>query len=328
MKQKKIIDQLVYGFMTLVVLINSLTPLTVFAEGQESPIVKLESISKGQGDDQLDIQITTAESQEEQSIQFSQPVVQQAILEQAGKSTPLNVENSQVLRIPSTNPGSGTIHLTLQDTKELATLEVSYEQQKLTYTFEKPASSDTSEPAENSENAESDSKTETTETSSSKENQQTTDSTTEAKLETSVEENDLRADGPTDIRDYFPNGEGTILTSSNLVYLDEEGNVVTPPITVDMTVRAFYTWSIPEDVRKQIEPGDYFDFKLPDELKPKQAQTGELKNEAGEVYAKYTIDENGNIRFEFTEEVKNQSDITGSFFFDTVFKKDHLYVPF
>lgn len=327
MKQKKILNQLVYGFMTLVVLINSLTPLTVFAEGQESPIVKLESISKGQGDDQLDIQHTTAESSEEQSIQFSQPVVQQASLEHDGKSTPLNVENSQILHIPSTTTGSGTIHLTLQDTKELPTLEVSYEQQKLTYTFEKPASSDTSEPTETSEDAESDSKTETTETSSSKESLQATDSTTEAKPETSVEESNMRADGPTDIRDYFPNGEGTILTSSNLVYLDEDGNVVTPPITADMTVRAFYTWSIPEDVRKQIEPGDYFDFKLPDELKPKQAQTGGLKNEAGEVYAKYTIDENGNIRFEFTEEVKNQSDITGSFFFDTVFKKEHIDGP-
>lgn len=238
MKQKKIIDQLVYGFMTLVVLINSLTPLTVFAEGQESPIVKLESISKGQGDDQLDIQITTAESSEEQSIQFSQPVIQQASLELDGKSTPLNVENSQILHISSTTTGSGTIHLTLQDTKELPTLEVSYEQQKLTYTFEKPASSDTSEPTETSEDAESDSKAETTETSSSKESLQATDSTTEAKPETSVEENNMRADGPIDIREYFPNGEGTILTSSNLVYLDEDGNVVTPPITADMTVRA------------------------------------------------------------------------------------------
>ena len=44
-------------------------------------------------------------------------------------------------------------------------------------------------------------------------------------------------------------------------------------------------------------------------LQPKQAQSGELKNSDGEVYAKYTIDVDGNIRFEFTDEVKNQSDI-------------------
>lgn len=117
------------------------------------------------------------------------------------------------------------------------------------------------------------------------------------------------------------------MTSSNLVYLDEDGNVVTPPVTSNTTVRAFYTWNIPEDARQQIEPGDYFDFKLPEELKPKQAQVGELKNEAGEVYAKYTIDQDGNIRFEFTEEVKNQSDINGSFYFDTEFKKEHIDGP-
>lgn len=89
-----------------------------------------------------------------------------------------------------------------------------------------------------------------------------------------------------------------------------------PPITSNTTVRAFYTWNIPEDVRQQIEPGDYFDFKLPEELKPKQAQVGELKTKQ----AKFTP----NIPLIKTEifvlnllKVKIKVIITAAFYFDT-----------
>lgn len=321
MKRKKIIDQLIYGLMTLLILINSLTPLTVFAE--DKPAIKLENVSEGQNASQLDVQLTLEEGQEDRRVQLSQPVIQQATIEIAGKSIALKIENDQELIIPRDVAGVGTIHVDLKDIKGLSSLDISYEQQQLTYTFEQATTSESASSNEITTSSSETGKTENTEPDSSK----ATESATAATTESTQSETKPRADGPTDIREYFPNGEGTILTSSNLVYLDEDGNVVTPPITSNITVRAFYTWNIPEDVRQQIEPGDYFDFKLPEELKPKQAQVGELKNEAGEVYAKYTIDQDGNIRFEFTEEVKNQSDINGSFYFDTEFKKEHIDGP-
>lgn len=316
--------------MTLLILINSLTPLTVFAE--DKPAIKLENVSEGQNANQLNVQLTLEEGQEDRRVQLSQPVIQQATIEIAGKSIALKIENNQELIIPGDVAGVGTIHVDLKDIKGLSSLDISYEQQQLTYTFEQATTSESASSNEiTTSSSETESKTENTEPDSSKEPTKATESATVATIESTqseaIEKTKPRADGPTDIREYFPNGEGTILTSSNLVYLDEDGNVVTPPVTSNTTVRAFYTWNIPEDARQQIEPGDYFDFKLPEELKPKQAQVGELKNEAGEVYAKYTIDQDGNIRFEFTEEVKNQSDINGSFYFDTEFKKEHIDGP-
>ena len=325
MKRKKIIDQLIYGLMTLLILINSLTPLTVFAE--DKPAIKLENVLEGQNANQLNVQLTLEEGQEDRRVQLSQSVIQQATIEIAGKSIALKIENDQELIIPGDVAGVGTIHVDLKDIKGLSSLDISYEQQQLTYTFEQATTSESASSNEITTSSSETGKAENTEPDSSKEPTKATESAIAATTESTQSEAKPRADGPTDIREYFPNGEGTILTSSNLVYLDKDGNVVTPPVTSNTTVRAFYTWNIPEDVRQQIEPGDYFDFKLPEELKPKQAQVGELKNEAGEVYAKYTIDQDGNIRFEFTEEVKNQSDINGSFYFDTEFKKEHIDGP-
>jgi uncharacterized surface anchored protein len=52
-----------------------------------------------------------------------------------------------------------------------------------------------------------------------------------------------------------------------------------------------------------------------------------LKNADGEVYATYTVDQDGNVRFTFSEEVENQSDINGSFYFDAQFDQEHIDGP-
>lgn len=332
MRRKKSCNKFIHIFMTVLILVNTLTSLTAFAESNDQPFLKLEKISKGKTDDQLDLQVMTRSGQENEKVQVSQPVIQQAVLEQEDQLIPLTVENKQSIIVPTQSTGSGVIHLTLKDTNDLSSVDISVQDQKLTYIFEQTSMSQTEESSEETtENSEAISEESTTEIDSSKqesersEAQETLQSTETSTADT--KEKTIKADGPTDIRDYFPNGNGTILTESKLVYLDENGDVVEPPVTANTTVRIFYSWSIPEDVRQQIEPGDYFDFKLPDELKPKQAQSGELKNSDGEVYAKYTIDVDGNIRFEFTDEVKNQSDINGSFFFDTEFKKEHIDGP-
>lgn len=136
-----------------------------------------------------------------------------------------------------------------------------------------------------------------------------------------------KAAAGTDIRTYFPEGNGTIITDANLVYLDKDGNVLREPIPADATVRAYYNWKIPEDIRAQIKSGDYFNFKLPDELKPLKPVQGDLKNEDGEIYAHYTVDADGNVQFVFNENVTNESDIIGSFNFDTEFDKTTIPGP-
>ena len=140
MKRKKIIDQLIYGLMTLLILINSLTPLTVFAE--EKPAIKLENVSEGQNANQLNVQLTLEEGQEDRRVQLSQPVIQQATIEIAGKSIALKIENNQELIIPGDVAGVGTIHVDLKDIKGLSSLDISYEQQQLTYTFEQATTSE------------------------------------------------------------------------------------------------------------------------------------------------------------------------------------------
>jgi hypothetical protein len=55
MTNKKRVDKWVYGFMTFLILLNSLTPLTSLAEERESPLLKLENVSKGQSETQLEL---------------------------------------------------------------------------------------------------------------------------------------------------------------------------------------------------------------------------------------------------------------------------------
>lgn len=335
MLEKKFLEKIIYGLMTLVILLNSLAPLMALAETVPEPAVKLEEITKGQTENQVDVKIKTAAGEGTAALNISEAIVEEAIFEQDGQSTKLEVKNRQILTVPLTKSGEGVIHLTLADTTKVLSVDVTYEQQKLSYTFEisEPDSTEQTETPQSETEQTSASEEASTESSTeSEKNSEAVNSTEESKTSETQKESTgkkavQRAEGPTDIREYFPNGTGTIITGSNIVYLDDNGNVAEPPVTADTNVRISYTWSIPEDVRQQIEPGDYFDFKLPEELKPKQPLSGELKNEDGEVYAKYTIDEEGNIRFEFTEEVKNQSDIEGYFFFDTEFRKDHIEGP-
>lgn len=333
----KKLQQTIYGFMALLMLLNSMTPLKVFAEGINEPSLFLEKVTAGQKDQSLDIRITINELNEDAKITASQPAIQQAIFEQNDQSTNLAVENNQIISVPKNNTGTGIIHLILNEVDKLSSIDLNYENQTISYQFDRSEESSKSSD-ENPNNIESSVSELSSEQQSSVSNTETSSSTYETKnseKETSeesikpVKEVDVKekAAGPTDIRTYFPNGTGTIVTDSKLIFLDDKGNVIEPPITPDSTVRISYNWQIPEDIRQQIQPGDYFDFKLPDELKPNRVLSGELKNDEGEVYATYAIDLDGNIRFTFTEEVQNQSNIEGRFRFDTTIKKEHIDGP-
>lgn len=327
---KKHTNQLIYGFMSLLILLNALTPLSVFAEVESGSDFQFKKIVQGVEENSLDVTISLP-SVQEIKINASQPIVESARLEKDGQLTNLTIENQQVIDLPKSTAGVGVIHLSLNQAvlKNTKTFELNYGQQVVTYDF-KQSDPSTSESRETASSLMETTESKTTESESttidngqnSTQTEATTDSSSKTKKITAPQ-----AEGGNDIRSYFPNGDGTIISGSTITYIDENGNIVQPPVTADTNVRISYSWNIPEDVRKQIEAGDYFDFKLPDELKPKQEMSGELKNDAGEVYATYTVDKDGNVRFIFTDEVKNQSDIEGNFYFDTNFDKTHIDGP-
>lgn len=333
MSNKKTVDKLIYGFMAFLIVLNSLVPLTTFAAESPLSILKLESVSKGQSDNIIDLKISRIKMEEQTvKVSASQAVIDKAEIDQNGETKILNIENAQNIEIPNDFSGSGTIHLTVkQEAISNRQLDFSYHDQKVSYQFpsiatdisttETPSSEVSSVQSSDQESKNNGSMTRPS--SETKQSAQTSESPKENQTDNKV----TKADAPSDIRTYFPDGDGTILTGSNLVYLDDNGEIIEPPVPANTHVRIFYTWSIPEDVRSQIKPGDFFDFKLPDELRPTKPISGELKNADGEVYATYTVDMDGNVRFTFTEEVEHQSDINGSFYFEAEFQQDHIDGP-
>ncbi|WP_347401812.1 SpaA isopeptide-forming pilin-related protein [Candidatus Enterococcus murrayae] len=330
--RRKSVETFIYSFMTFLILLNSLTPLVSIAETVAPPALTLKSIEKGNADNQLDVKVSALNEKQVAKLEASQPIVERAQLEKDGHSIDLNVEKNQIIEVQTDFSGEGMIHLTLeQDSfKQMRQFDIQYQGQSLVY--QHPDSLEQTSTEASSSTAIDDIKSSVvanTTISSSETIGSSEEDSKEFKSQESPKKDSVvtRAEEPTDIRTYFPNGDGTILTGSNLVYLDDKGNVVEPPVGPNTNVRIYYSWSIPEEVRKQIKPGDYFDFQLPDELIPKNSASGELKNEDGEVYATYTVDKNGNVRFTFTEEVQNQSDINGQFYFDTFFNKEHIDGP-
>lgn len=162
-----------------------------------------------------------------------------------------------------------------------------------------------------------------------------TESTDATQIEQSQESHEekkpvAKADEPetaNDIRSYFPGGAGTIITNAEASYFDKNGVALTPPVPADATVRLHYDWSIPEDVRSQIKDGDYFTFQLPEGVLISGPQEGSLTNDDGEEYARYTVDENGQVKIVFNERVTQESDINGTFNFDTEFDTTHIDGP-
>ncbi|URZ88041.1 Cna B-type domain-containing protein [Floricoccus penangensis] len=179
-----------------------------------------------------------------------------------------------------------------------------------------------SEPVQSTEQSSQANTSESTVESSSSEPAKDTKKIVKRSVETAALGNDIRS--------YYPNGDGTIITTGKVIYTNSKGEPVdlgdgtVHGVPLDTTMKMQYAWAIPEDIRENIKAGDYFDFHIPDQLKPRVAQNGELKNKAGEVYATYTVGTDGKVRFTFKDPVENESGITGDFFFDVKFNKSEV----
>ena len=138
-------------------------------------------------------------------------------------------------------------------------------------------------------------------------------STTESAATNLTTEKQANADEdttPNDISQYLPdNLNGSIFDSIRLSYQDSSGKEVDPlDFPADGKIDFTYNWSIPNELKDgyQLKDGDYFTFKLPDNLAYRIA-TGSLGD-----YADYAINADHTVTLTF-KNVTGMHDISGTF---------------
>nr|CZS71237.1 aggregation promoting factor [Lactococcus lactis] len=164
--------------------------------------------------------------------------------------------------------------------------------------------SSTSESSEKSSEAtgvaSSDAKTSTTETAATN-------------LTTKIQANADEDTTLNDISQYLPDDlKGSIFDSIILSYKDSSGKEVDPlDFPADGKIDFTYNWSIPNELKDgyQLKDGDYFTFKLPDNLAYRIA-TGSLGD-----YADYAIHADHTVTLTF-KNVTGMHDIRGTFYYN------------
>ncbi|WP_407855093.1 Cna B-type domain-containing protein [Enterococcus hailinensis] len=74
-----------------------------------------------------------------------------------------------------------------------------------------------------------------------------------------------------------------------------------------------YNWSLPEDLRKNIKTGDYFNFKIPDKFTiTAEMLSGNLSDSNGNTFGTFTINKDGTAKITFTKAVETNSGIKGT----------------
>lgn len=341
--RNKRIEKIIYGFMTLLVLLQIIMPVVVLAETQDTDLGTI-SLTKATltGDTQETFLNLDGDIQTKNQKMTEQMTILEGIKFIPENNRSIEIKNASIEVQPDkldlSAEANTNEHFTFKVKIESSTirdnkLTIKLGQQEMT--VEVPDS--LNQTVLNSIAKDSDQTS-----TSSLEVQSTDESTLESKTASSVPEketsssmNELpqkkvpgaKVGTGNDIRDYFPNGNGTIIDNATVSYYDKDGNELTPPVPADAEVRIHYDWSIPEDIREKIKPGDQFTFNLPDGVKPKDGQSGELKGPDGTVYATYEMDENGQVVITFNENVTNEVDINGSFDFSTEFDTTHIDGP-
>lgn len=140
-----------------------------------------------------------------------------------------------------------------------------------------------------------------------------------------------KAETPRDIKEIFKelgysDEQSSILTGVQIKYYDKDGKEVTTP-TVDDKVRFDIGFAIPEDVRDQMQGGDYYSFELPENIIIENNTTIDLIDENGVKYGQALVGKDGVVTLTFTDEVTKSSDISGSLNFSGSFDKNKINGP-
>lgn len=133
---------------------------------------------------------------------------------------------------------------------------------------------------------------------------------------------------PVNIKDIYKqlNLPDDYLQNMNLTFTDQDGNFVTEP-TIGDTIHFEMKFKLNEEVRKQMQEGDYYVIQMPDTVKFGQNQKFPLNDDEGNHYADVVIDTNGKITIVFTNEIENASNISGDFNFQGNFNKEEISGP-
>lgn len=132
-----------------------------------------------------------------------------------------------------------------------------------------------------------------------------------------------KSDAPKDVKDilsslgYGPK-EQSILSDMVVTYTDKNGNVVTEP-TVNDTIHFAFDWKLPDDVAILVNAGDYYSFKLPDNIKIQKNMTLPLND-----YASAIVGKDGTVKIVFTDEVKGSSEVHGTLHFTAGFNENQI----
>ncbi|WP_313630719.1 Cna B-type domain-containing protein [Enterococcus devriesei] len=107
-------------------------------------------------------------------------------------------------------------------------------------------------------------------------------------------------------------GNKTIFDSAKITKDGQE--IDGQDIKVNDNLLLQYTWSLPEELRKNIKAEDYFDFNLPEKftIKGDGPLTGNLSDTNGVTFGQFTIQKDGSVRITFTEAVEKNSGIKGT----------------
>ncbi|MEO1770769.1 SpaA isopeptide-forming pilin-related protein [Candidatus Enterococcus ferrettii] len=330
-------QRIIYGFMTILIFLQYLVPIVGIAETlNKSSNIEITKATVNKENDQdfviLEGNVRSSEEIEAKDIMISDGVLFEPQAQQNLVDIPrafYSVEtNKLTVHLDSGSKGEFSIKVPL-NTKSLL-------EKKSFQLLTDDQSVSVQIPDELSKKGTlSDETTSLSENSIQEEqSDQATSASTESKVQPKEKEPAKipapQAEDPetaTDIRTYFPDGNSTIINKAEASYYDKNGVLLTPPVPADATVRLHYDWSIPEDVRAQIKEGDYFTFQLPEGVLLTSTQEGDLTNDDGEVYAHYTVDENGQVKIVFNDRVTQESDINGTFNFDTEFDTTHIDGP-
>ena len=323
---KKISKRGIFLFMTVIVLIQYISPLVAIANTTENTdLIALNSAKVVDQDDQtvtVDLKATannTTAAAQKGTITLDNPaavvkeVVNKTTTSQNSYKLNKNVIAATIAATVNQEVNDIQVKLDKASLKDISTLQVLSGNSKtdldLSSVKQVPAKEEKSSEAPAS-TTESSKQPESTSSKApadaSKESKAPADTTTKRQLR------DVAA-GPTDIGPYLPASfnNGSIFDNINLVYKDKNGNAVDPSnFPADGSIDFQYTWSIPNKLNGyDLKDGDYYTFKLPEGVSYRPG-TGTLGD-----YGDYIISSDGTVKFTF-KNVSDKENINGTFYYN------------
>lgn len=167
------------------------------------------------------------------------------------------------------------------------------------------------------------------ETENNKLNRSSLSKTTKAYVAKNILDYPNHQDELFDAKDKDGNAVKTIFDD---VVIKKNGSVIQDgdSININDKLAINYSFKIGDKFGNQINAGDYYEFKLPDDLKIlSNSVTGNLvdKNDPTKIYGTYTVDNKGNAKIIFNENVAKESEIEGSLNFAISVDKNHITKP-